>query len=130
MIGRTTSSAPRPRPKRRHSFVLATWVALWTAILCALPSGAISASKTLGSAFDPATTSVVLKARSQSLTRQSSIQRTPPAPDIHIPEQRAAIFALAAAPTSSTAISYPPIPPSAPGTRLHGDAQPRAPPRA
>ncbi|WP_127745281.1 hypothetical protein [Sphingomonas crocodyli] len=116
--------------KPRYSFVVAAWVALWTAILCALPSGAISSPKMVGSAFDPATTSVALKSRSQTVARQSAARHTPPAPDIHIPDRRAIILTMAVAPVAiAPAFVLPFVATDLPG-HSRGNARPRAPPHA
>ncbi|WP_157219811.1 hypothetical protein [Flavisphingomonas formosensis] len=53
------------RPESRQGFLATAWLALLTALLCALVPDGPPASKTIGSAFNPATTAVPLKARSQ-----------------------------------------------------------------
>ncbi|BAV66008.1 hypothetical protein [Sphingobium cloacae] len=60
-------------PQRRHSrgsgkgrplFLATLWMAICVALLCAIAPLGLPSSKLTGSAFNPATTSVVLKARS------------------------------------------------------------------
>ena len=48
----------------RYSFVLALWVAMLTAVVSAIAPSGLPSTRTVGSAFDPSTTAVVLKARS------------------------------------------------------------------
>jgi len=56
------------RTADRRGFLAMTWLALLTALLCALVPDGPPSSKTIGSAFNPATTAVPHTARSQ-LTR-------------------------------------------------------------
>jgi len=56
----------RHRPANRHGFLVMAWLALVTALLCALLPDGPPSSKAIGSAFSPATTAVPLKVRSQA----------------------------------------------------------------
>lgn len=51
----------------RLTFVLTLWVALVTAILCALWPAGLPLTKSVGSAFNPSTTAVVLRGRTEQL---------------------------------------------------------------
>lgn len=59
--------------KGRLLFVLALWMAISVALLSALAPLGPPSSRVTGSAFNPATTSVVLKARTQSIPVDSRL---------------------------------------------------------
>lgn len=57
-----TGSAQKPLP-----FIVTVWIALTTALLCALWPAGLPATTTIGSAFSPATTAVALRGRAEQV---------------------------------------------------------------
>ena len=59
----------------RRLFVLALWISLATAIVCAVVPAGLPATRTTGSAFDPSTTIVALRSK-PPVTVKTSILRS------------------------------------------------------
>ncbi|EQA96631.1 hypothetical protein [Sphingobium baderi] len=79
----TPSSDRDEAGKGRPLFLATLWMAIWVALLCALAPLGPPASKLTGSAFNPATTAVLLKARSPAAPEASRMvrpEREGPAP--------------------------------------------------
>ncbi|EQB30592.1 hypothetical protein [Sphingobium ummariense] len=89
------------RTTGRLPFVATLWVAILVALLCAvLPLGA-PASKLTGSAFNPATTSVVLKARSPA----KPLAQAPALPD-GLPPTPSSLPAMVLAATMAVLLAW------------------------
>lgn len=86
----------KARPFRGMAFIAALWMTLLTALLSSMPSGGMIGSKLLGSAFDPATTSVVLRARSQANLVLKAAEQ-PPTPAAGPAPALAAVLSLVVA---------------------------------
>ena len=59
----------------RLSFILSVWMALATALICAVVPAGLPATRTIGSAFDPSTTIVALRTK-PPVTARAAILRS------------------------------------------------------
>lgn len=120
---------------RQLAFVSALWIALWTALVCALLPMGLPLTKTVGSAFNPSTNIVVLRARAEHIPEPANrVSKGDPVPPVDLMPSPGAIvpfyMAVVQMPVAvkPAHIAWPEFSPPAASNAAAGLPYPRGPP--